>query len=117
MEDYASILRVSRDVCWRIEELTSGGLALDFSRRFLPESLAGAELPFLTPHEQLVLNQIRAHSYLCLFRLAEEFILPFVMDYARDRVGEDDVETQALLQFAGEESKHIQLFKHFREEF
>lgn len=42
-------------------------LRLDFARRFLPESLAGADgLPFLTDEERRALNQIRAYGYLSL---------------------------------------------------
>jgi hypothetical protein len=52
-----------------------------------------------------------------MFGLVEEYILPFVLDHARPRLANDDYRTRALLQFASEEAKHIQLFKRFREEF
>jgi hypothetical protein len=52
-----------------------------------------------------------------IFGLVEEFILPFVMDHTRPTLQEDDYRTRALLQFAGEEAKHIHLFKRFQEEF
>ena len=52
-----------------------------------------------------------------MFGLVEEFILPFVLDHARPRLAGDDYRTRALLQFASEEAKHIQLFKRFRAEF
>ena len=51
------------------------------------------------------------------FGLVEEFILPFVLDHARPQLNEDDYRTRALLQFASEEAKHIQLFREFAEEF
>jgi hypothetical protein len=63
------------------------------------------------------LNQIRGHAYLTIFGLVEEFILPFVLDQARPQLQGDDYRVRALLQFAGEEAKHIQLFKRFRKEF
>src|SRR5262249_50625095 len=89
-----------------------------FSRPFLPESLARVEpLGFLTPRERVVLNQIRGHGYLYLFGVVEEFILPFLMDHTRPQLSGDDYRVRALLQFAGEEAKHIQLFKEFRKEF
>jgi hypothetical protein len=47
----------------------------------------------------------------------EEFILPYVVDHARPRLSGDDHRVRALLQFAGEEAKHIHLFKRFRQEF
>jgi hypothetical protein len=72
---------------------------------------------FLSPHERRILNQIRGHAYLNIFGLVEEFILPFVMDHVRPGLAADDWRTRALLQFAGEEAKHSQLFKRFRDAF
>jgi len=59
----------------------------------------------------------RGVARLVMFGLVEEFILPFVLDHARPRLADDDYRTRALIQFASEEAKHIQLFKRFREEF
>jgi hypothetical protein len=39
------------------------------------------------------------------------------LDHARSQLQGDDYRVRALLQFAGEEAKHIQLFKRFRQEF
>lgn len=115
---YAETLAVSQRANFRIEDIIGGDKKLDFSRPFMPESLAGtAPLTFLTEHERRVLNQIRGHAYLCLFGVVEEFILPFVVDHVRPRLNQDDDEVRALLQFAGEEAKHIQLFRLFQEEF
>lgn len=115
---YQAALETSQKVNWRIEEIIGHDRQLDFSRPFMPESLARVEgLDFLSPDEKRVLNQIRGHAYLCIFGLVEEFILPFVMDHARVQLEGDDYRTRAFLQFAGEEAKHIQLFKRFREEF
>jgi hypothetical protein len=84
----------------------------------MPETLAGVRtLDFLSGDERRTLNQIRGFGYLVMFGLVEEFILPFVLDRARPRLAGDDYRTRALIQFAGEEAKHIQLFKRFREEF
>ena len=71
----------------------------------------------LTPAEKTTLNQIRGHEYLAMFGLVEEFILPYVVDHARPQLSGDDYRVRALLGFAGEEAKHIHLFKRFREEF
>jgi hypothetical protein len=107
-----------RTPAWRVEDLIGGERRLDFSRPFLPEGLAGVEsLDFLSRDERRTLNQIRGHEYLSIFGLVEEFILPFVLDHARPRLRDDDHRVRALLQFAGEEAKHIQLFKRFRESF
>jgi hypothetical protein len=115
---YQSTLTSSPAIPWRIEDIIGGEKRLDFSKRFMPEALARVEpLTFLTKDEKLALNQIRGHAYLCIFGLVEEFILPFVMDQARPQLQGDDYRVRALLQFASEEAKHIQLFKRFRIEF
>jgi hypothetical protein len=84
----------------------------------MPNSLARVNsIDFLSDDEKVLLNQIRGYGYLCTFGIVEEFILPFVLDHARPHLNEDDYRTRALLQFAGEEAKHIQLFREFAEEF
>jgi len=115
---YQSTLVASDAIHWRIEDIIGGEKRLDFARPFMPDSLARVEqLSFLTPDEKRILNQIRGNAYLCIFGLVEEFILPFVMDHARKQLQGDDYRVRALLQFASEEAKHIQLFKRFRQEF
>lgn len=115
---YSATHAASQHVNWRIEDIIGGEKGLDFGKPFLPESLARVEpLKFLEADERLVLNQIRGNGYLYIFGLVEEFILPFVLDHARPRLSGDDMRTRAMLQFAGEEAKHIDLFKRFRAEF
>ena len=115
---YQSALAASEAIHWRIEDIIGGDKRLDFTKPFMPETLAHTgPLTFLTNDEKRVLNQIRGHAYLVIFGLVEEFILPFVLDHARSQLQGNDYRVRALLQFAGEEAKHIQLFKRFREEF
>src|SRR5215211_7288661 len=115
---YEAALASSEIVHWRVEDIIGGEKRLDFTRAFMPESLAQTEpLSFLTKEEKRILNQIRGNAYLCIFGLVEEFILPFVLDHARPQLQGDDYRVRALLQFASEEAKHIQLFKRFRQEF
>jgi len=115
---YQSALATSERIGWKVDDLIGGDKKLDFSKPFMPESLAQVkQLSFLTPQEQLTLNQIRGHEYLSMFGLVEEFILPYVVDHARPQLSGDDYRVRALLQFAGEEAKHIHLFKRFRQEF
>jgi hypothetical protein len=115
---YQSALAASEVIHWRIEDIIGGEKRLDFSKPFMPETLAHTEpLTFLTKEEKRILNQIRGNAYLCIFGLVEEFILPFILDQARPQLHGDDYRIRALLQFAGEEAKHIQLFKRFRQEF
>jgi hypothetical protein len=103
---------------WRIEDIIGGEKRLDFHKPFMPESLARVEpLTFLNSDEKRILNQIRGNAYLSIFGLVEEFILPFVLDHARPQLHGDDYRVRALLKFAGEEAKHIQLFKRFAQEF
>ncbi len=116
--DYYDTIVASQKVNWRIEDIIGGDKKLDFSKPFMPESLARVSgLAFLNEHEKRVLNQIRGHAYLVIFGLVEEFILPFVLDHIRPSLAEDDYRVRAFLQFAAEEAKHIQLFKIFGEEF
>jgi hypothetical protein len=115
---YQAALAASEKMRWTIEDVKGKGKKLDFSKPFLPESLARVEsLSFLAPREKLVLNQIRGHAYLTMFGTVEEFILPFVMENARPYEVDDSERIRALITFAGEEAKHIQLFKSFRDEF
>jgi len=115
---YQSALATAEGIRWRVEDIIGEDKGLDFTKPFLPESLARVEpLSFLTSKEKRTLNQIRGNAYPSIFGLVEEFILPFVLDHARPRLQPDDYRTRALLQFAGEEAKHIHLFKRFREEF
>lgn len=116
--DYEAVLAASERIHWRVEDLIGGDKRLDFSRSFMPETLARvAPLTSLSADERRILNQIRGHGYLCIFGLVEEFILPFVLDHARPQLHADDYQVRALLRFASEEAKHIHLFKRFREEF
>jgi hypothetical protein len=115
---YQATLAASDSVHWRIEDIIGADKRLDFSRPFMPESLAQVQsLSFLNDDEKRTLNQIRGNAYLSIFGLVEEFILPFVVDQARPLLHGDDYRARALLQFASEEAKHIQLFKQFRTEF
>jgi len=115
---YKGALEASERIGWRVEDIIEGEKRLDFTKPFMPESLAQVkQLSFLVPDEQRTLNQIRGHEYLAMFGLVEEFILPYVVDHARLQLSGDDYRVRALLQFAGEEAKHIHLFKRFRQEF
>ncbi|HWF90202.1 MAG TPA: hypothetical protein VN659_15255, partial [Pyrinomonadaceae bacterium] len=115
---YQAALAASESIHWRVEDVIGGDKRLNFTQPFMPESLAQTEpLTFLSKEEKRILNQIRGNAYLCIFGLVEEFILPFVLDHARPQLRGDDFRVRALLKFASEEAKHIQLFKQFRMEF
>lgn len=115
---YESTLADALKVNWRVEDLIGGEKTLDFTKPFLPDSLAGVNaIGCLSPREKLLLNQIRGNSYLYLFGFVEEFILPFVLDQTRAAVHGDPVEVRALATFAEEEAKHIHLFTRFAADF
>jgi hypothetical protein len=115
---YEAILAASERIHWRVEDLIGGDKKLDFSKPMMPESFARVEpLTFLSAHERLALNHIRALGYLYTFGLVEEFIVPFVLDHARPQLHGDSYAVRSLFGFAAEEAKHIHLFRRFREEF
>ncbi len=116
--NFKDVLAVAARGSWEIEDVLPPGAALDYSRPFMPEALARtAGVEFLDTDERRLLNQIRGHEYLAVFGLVEEFILPFVLDHARPQLNGDDHRVRALLNFAGEEAKHIHLFRQFHRLF
>ncbi|MEP6902094.1 MAG: hypothetical protein ABJA66_10105 [Actinomycetota bacterium] len=116
--DYRENIVAAQRVNWRIDDIIGGDKQLDFTKPFMPESLVRIEdLSFLNADEKRILNQIRGHTYLSIFGLVEEFILPFVLDHVRPSLDKDDYRVRAFLQFASEEAKHIQLFKTFKAGF
>ncbi len=116
--DYETTLASSAKAAWQLDDVLKVDERLDFNRQFMPEKLARtAELDELSAQEQKLLNQISAHQYLCVFGLVEEFILPFLLDHVRPMLRDDDYRVRALLNFAGEEAKHIHLFKRFHTAF
>lgn len=116
--NFHDVLATSSRAAWQIEDVLPENASLDFTRTFLPEGLARtAAAPGLEAGQQLLLNQIRGHEYLSIFGLVEEFILPFVLDYARPQLNGEDARVRALLNFASEEAKHIHLFKLFHQRF
>ena len=115
---FKDVLERSERVTWRIEDLIGGEKTLDFGRPFMPETLARtSQLNFLSDKEKRILNQIRGNAYLHIFGIVEEFILPFVLEHAQSAAHGEDYGVRAFLEFAGEEAKHIHLFRKFAEVF
>ena len=116
--NYEATLASSLRAQWQLDDVLREDQELDFSRNFMPESLARTKaVAGLNAFEQRVLNQISAHQYLSIFGIVEEFLLPFVLDHARPELSGDDWRVRALLNFAGEEAKHIHLFKRYAAAF
>jgi hypothetical protein len=116
--NYEATLASSLKGAWQLDDVLRSDQELDFSRNFMPESLARtAAVTSLTADEQRTLNHLSAHQYLAIFGVVEEFILPFLVDHARPVLRGDDYRVRALLNFAAEEAKHIHLFKRFHAAF
>jgi len=116
--NYEATLASSLRAAWQLDDVLREDQDLDFSRNFMPESLARTTaIEGLSTDRQRILNQISAHQYLSIFGVVEEFILPFLLDHARPVLRDDDYRVRALLNFASEEAKHIHLFKRFHEAF
>jgi hypothetical protein len=116
--NYEATLASSLKAAWQLDDVLRSDQELDFTRNFMPESLARtAVLDSLSADEQRALNHISAHQYLSIFGIVEEFILPFLFDHARPALRGDDWRVRALLNFASEEAKHIHLFKRFHAAF
>lgn len=116
--NYQNALQTAQRINWALDDVLPSDAQFDFRRDFLPEALISSDtLPFLTPRQRRALNHIRAHGYLSTFGLVEEFILPFVLERLNNRVAAQMPEVRALLGFASEEAKHIELFRRFRAVF
>ena len=103
---YADCLSNSLKSAWSVEDCFQGR-DFDFSKRFLPERIAGVDgIICLNEDEKLKLNQIRGNSYCHIFAFVEEFIIPMVLDHAREDVYGDETRLRYLLRFAEEETKH-----------
>ena len=102
---YEEVLSASERFSWRVEDLIGGERRLDFSKPFLPDSLARTQgMTWLTPEQRRIANQIRGAGYLYMFGLVEEFILPFVLDHVRPQLDRGDSQVRAFLSFAAEEA-------------
>ena len=109
--DYATCVRNSEKVAWRVDEVMPTTARLDFSRPFLPSALTGSDkVPFLSPEEQLLLNHINGHSYINLFAFVEEYIVATAVNHAQAEMFGDHSAIRALVRFAEEEIKHQELF-------
>ena len=108
---YQECLDISKRVSWREEDVLADK-NFDFSKRFLPNRLAGVdEIGCLNDNEKLQLNQIMGNAYCHIFAFVEEFIIPTVTEEAMRDVYGDEVRARSLLRFAEEEFKHQELFR------
>lgn len=102
---------------WTVDDCFQGR-DFDFGKRFLPDRIAGVEaITCLNGEEKLKLNQIRGNSYCHIFAFVEEYIIPMVLDHARDDVYGDETRLRYLIQFAGDETKHQAMLKRAMGQF
>lgn len=115
---YESCIALSERVAWKIADILPSGARLDFTKKFLPDSLVGAsDIGFLSDDEKLRLNQIRGNSYAYLFGFVEEYIIAMATKHATAEVFGDLSALRALLRFSEEEVKHQQVFQLFNKLF
>lgn len=114
---YEDCLKTSVKTAWTVDDCFQGR-DFDFTRRFLPERIAGVnDIGCLGEDEKRMLNQIRGNSYCHIFAFVEEYIVPLVIDRARADVYGDETRLWSLLRFAEEETKHQQMLRRACEQF
>lgn len=108
---YGDCLENAIKSAWTVDDCFQGR-DFDFSKRFLPDRIAGVDgVSCLDAEEKRTLNQIRGNSYCHLFAFVEEYIIPMVLDHARDDVYGDETRLRYLIQFAADETKHQAMLK------
>ena len=116
--DYASCVRSSEKVSWKIDEVMPPDTRLDFAKPFLPDALVGSsKIKSLDEAGKLKLNQITGNAYINLFQFVEEYILATAVQHAQAEMFGDHDAIRALVRFADEEGKHQQLFARYRAAF
>lgn len=109
---YARCIDLSKRVRWDIDDDVIRGRALDFTQKFLPDSLSLVnELGFLSDDEQRFLSQVQGRTYANLFGLIERYINAMVLEVSRDHWFGDQAALEALVRFSDEELKHQELFR------
>jgi hypothetical protein len=87
---YAACLRPAEYEPWTVDDCFAGR-DFDFTKRFLPERIAGVEpIGCLADDDRRILNQIRGNGYCHLSAFVEEHIVPMVLDHVRADVYGDE---------------------------
>ena len=112
---YERCLRNAYRVNWRIEDVIDGR-EFDSGREWLPRGLSGASgVAFLNDDERRKLTHVEMAAYTHLFGYVEEFIAPTIVEQAQDFEAGDRSAFDALINFASEEIKHMNLFRQVRD--
>jgi hypothetical protein len=109
---YARCIEASRRIRWEIDRDVIRGRTLEFTRKFLPDSLSRVrDLPFLTAGERRFVSQVQGRTYANMFGLVERFIGAKILEVSRDHWLGDQTALEALVRFTDEELKHQELFR------
>jgi hypothetical protein len=107
-------LQTAYRVNWRIADVI-GTHRFDRARRWLPASLSAiGRVPGLSEEEQITLTHVEMGAYAHLFGYVEEFIAPKMLGLAQECEIDDRAAFDALVNFAAEEVKHMNLFREVR---
>jgi len=111
---YEECLQTAYRINWRIGDVI-GSQQFDRSRRWLPRALSGVDhISGLTEDEQTKLTHVEMGAYAHLFGYVEEFIAPRMLSLAQDFEIDNRAAFDALVNFAAEEVKHMNLFREVR---
>ena len=111
-ERYAKCIDASKRISWDIDKDVIRNRQFDFSRKFLPDSLACMDrFAFLSADEKRFVSQIQGRTYTNMFGLVERFIGAKFLEVSRDHWLGDQVALEALVRFTDEELKHQELFR------
>jgi hypothetical protein len=111
-ERYAKCIDASKRIRWDIDKDVIRGRQFDFTRKFLPDTLACMDrFSFLPADEKRLVSQIQGRTYTNMFGLVERFIGAKVLEVSRDHWLGDQVALEALVRFTDEELKHQELFR------
>jgi hypothetical protein len=109
---YAKCIEASKKVRWEIDRDVIRGRKFDFSKKFLPDRLAGmAGFTFASPAEKRFLSQVQGRTYANMFGLVERYIGAKLSELQRSHALGDQVVFESLVRFTDEELKHQELFR------
>ena len=112
MNRYAVAIDASKRVRWEIDRDVIRGREFDFSRKFLPDSLALIErFGHLNAEGRRLASQIQGRTYANMFGLVERFIGAKMLEVSREHWLGDQKALEALVRFTDEELKHQELFR------
>jgi len=112
MNRYEGAIEASKRVRWEIDRDVIRGREFDFSRKFLPDSLALIErFGHLNAEGRRLVSQIQGRTYANMFGLVERFIGAKILEVSREHWLGDQKALEALVRFTDEELKHQELFR------